>query len=167
MRSRQGGFTLIELLIVLTIVAILSAMMIPNLLVMIQRAKQKRAMAEVRGFAMAIGSYSVDTNRAPLGDGSWKDSKTAIPYGELAPMYIKEVPNPDPWYSDYQYAATDTGSDFGLRTLGSEGVADSPDLATLMDVNTPVEHTVCFENDIVWVNSDFMIWPEGKQVRCL
>ncbi len=165
MRKGQGGFTLVEVLIVLTIIAILASMIIPNLLVMIQRAKQKRAMAEVRGMATAIESYATDTNRAPLGNGSWGNTDTAIPQGELIPFYIKELPNPDPWLSKYQYASTSTGADFGVRTLGLDGVADSADLGTL--VNAPIAQTHCLENDIVWVNSDFQIWPEGKQVRCL
>ncbi len=165
MRKRQGGFTLIEVLIVLTIIAILAAMIIPNLLVMIQRAKQKRAMAEVRGLATAIESYATDTNRAPLGTGAWAPTDTAIAPGELIPFYIKELPNPDPWYNKYQYAATSTGADFGIRSLGLDGTADSADIGTL--VNAPIAETVCLENDIVWVNSDFQIWPEGKQVRCL
>ena len=116
MRTRQSGFTLIEVLIVITVIAILAAIVIPNLLLMIQRAKQKRGMAELRGMATATSAYETDTNFAPLGDGSWHDSNTVITLGTLSPFYITVLPNPDPWNDQYQYAATASGGDYGFRS---------------------------------------------------
>ncbi len=47
-RNRQKGFTLIELLIVVAIIGIIAALLIPNFLDALQKAKQKRTVADMR-----------------------------------------------------------------------------------------------------------------------
>lgn len=47
-RSKKGGFTLVELIVVLVILAILAALLIPALTGYIDKAKQKRIVAETR-----------------------------------------------------------------------------------------------------------------------
>jgi type IV pilus assembly protein PilA len=64
LRRREKGFTLIELLIVVAIIGIIVAIAIPNLLNAIQRAKQKKSMAEIRTIATAAEAYAVDYNRS-------------------------------------------------------------------------------------------------------
>ena len=50
-RNRQKGFTLIELLIVVAIIGIIAALLIPNFLDALQKAKQKRTVADMRNAA--------------------------------------------------------------------------------------------------------------------
>lgn len=52
-RSKKGGFTLVELIVVLVILAILAALLIPALTGYIDKAKQKRTVAETRQVVMA------------------------------------------------------------------------------------------------------------------
>ena len=52
-RSKKGGFTLVELIVVLVILAILAALLIPALTGYIDKAKQKRIVAETRQYVMA------------------------------------------------------------------------------------------------------------------
>lgn len=47
-RSKKGGFTLVELIVVLVILAILAALLIPALTGYIDKAKEKRIVAETR-----------------------------------------------------------------------------------------------------------------------
>ncbi|MGI8905732.1 MAG: type IV pilin protein [Candidatus Sumerlaeaceae bacterium] len=59
------AFTLIELLLVVAIIAVLSAIAIPNLLEAQVRAKVSRARADLRSTATALEAYRVDSNRYP------------------------------------------------------------------------------------------------------
>lgn len=63
--SRSRAFTLIELLIVVSIIAILAAIALPNFLAAQVRAKFTRCVADLRTVALAIEAYAVDTNHYP------------------------------------------------------------------------------------------------------
>lgn len=160
----ERGFTLIELLIVVAIIGLIASIAIPNLLLATQRAKQRRAMAEIHGYSVACSSYSVDTNKFPIGTTTWQDTDVVIPVAELAPYYIKALPNPDPWGTKFQYASTSTGTDFAVESLGFDRANDGWNFEDLLNA-TPVT-TQCLENDIVWVNQTFQVEPQGGQRRC-
>lgn len=164
MARKPQGFTLIELLIVVAIIGIIAAIAIPNLILAIQRGKQKRAMGEVRGVTTAVCSFSTDMSRFPLGSGAYVEVASIPEYEELAPGYIKSVPSVDPWSTAYEYGADALGVNFALRSKGRGSVADSPDFPAVVS-STPAS-TTCFECDIVWVNSNFMFFPDGKQKGC-
>lgn len=51
-RSKKGGFTLVELIVVLVILAILAALLIPALTGYINKAKEKKVIAETRQCVM-------------------------------------------------------------------------------------------------------------------
>src|SRR3984893_6156069 len=60
LRHRQRGFTLIELLIVVAIIGIIAALLIPNFLDALQKAKQKRTVADIRNTGTAMFSWLTD-----------------------------------------------------------------------------------------------------------
>ncbi|MDX2176982.1 MAG: prepilin-type N-terminal cleavage/methylation domain-containing protein [Candidatus Sumerlaeia bacterium] len=65
-RRRRGfGFSLIELLVVVSIIAILSAIAVPNFLEAQTRSKVSRMLADMRTMATGVEAYAVDAQGYP------------------------------------------------------------------------------------------------------
>ena len=125
MKRNRKGFTLIELLIVVAIIGIIVAIAIPNLLNAIQRAKQKRSMADMRSAGTAAEAYAVDFNHYPAAAGYSLPSGLTVPTGtfgavgsgfnkQVAPTYIRLLPITDGWQSYFLYGNNGAHPD-GLR----------------------------------------------------
>ncbi len=161
MNRSKKGFTLIELLIVVAIIGIIVAIAIPNLLNAIQRAKQKRSMADMRSAGTAAESYSIDYNQyPPSATGALPGS---IAYGNSAvysanfqkyvePTYIQHLPLTDGWNSWFLYVSD--GKDYAIGCVGKNGTAQTT-LAAGATTN--------FNDDIVFADGQFLIYPEGVQ----
>lgn len=89
------GFTLIELLIVVAILGILAALLIPNAITAIQKAKQKGTMKDMLSISTAIADYITDNGIAPTQDGALTASSGIV--GDLTPFYLKVLPLNDQW----------------------------------------------------------------------
>lgn len=95
----RKGFTLIELLVVIAIILILIAIVLPQFMLSVTRAKVSRAQSELRSLSVALGSYQTDYHRYPLcvdlSTGTilphilrLKPLTTPIPYIETVPADI-------------------------------------------------------------------------------
>ncbi len=146
-RRNQKGFTLIELLIVVAIIGIIAAIAIPNLLNAIDRGKQKRTMADLRSLGTAVETYSIDNNIYP----------TAASVSVLAPLvepiYIRKAPQNDGWNRNFVVSAATTG-----YTLGSGG-KDGGALTVVAGGGA----TQDFDDAIIFIDGQFVQWPEGQQ----
>lgn len=111
MTGRKDGFSLIELLIVVAIIGIIATIAVPQLLDAIDRARQRRTMADMRNISTANGTYRVD-------EGVYVSALS-----DLVPSYMQVVPSNDAWGNALDYTLT-SGS-YTLQSFGSDG-ADGP-----------------------------------------
>ncbi len=149
-RCARAGFTLVELMIVVAIVGILTAIAVPNLAQAIERARQRRTMADIRAVANAVSSYGVDWVFVPqVADGTVEQ---LLPY--LAPTYLKKKPTDDGWNNPLHYYGS--GLDYTIWSFARDRVQQSPLL---------MKPTTSFDADIVMSNGIFIQWPEGMQIR--
>ena len=160
-RTAGRGFTLIELLIVVAIIGIIVAISIVNMINAIQRAKQKRSMADIKALSTALEAYAIDQNAYPASAGYTLPSGLSLPTGTvgiaagaLSPTYVRICPLADGWNSWYLYGTSATKTDYVVRSAGADGAPDS----------SPVfGPTSDFNADIILVDGAFVQFPSGAQ----
>ena len=167
--SKRGhrGFTLIELLLVIAIIGLIAAMLIPNLLDAMQKAKQKRTMADVRITGTALFSWLSDQ----VGAAAAGQSSTTIDlasYGTvhtsadlstvLVPQYLQYVPPKDGWRNPYDYYVNFTDlvgrHVIAIRSRG-RGYAEEGTTYSVTNFD-PTD----YDRDIVWADGFMVRWPQ-------
>ena len=156
---KERGFSLIELLIVIAIIGILATIAVPNLLNAMQRAKQKRTMADMRNIASALEARHVEVNSynaAGATSFAWPTSALTYPdlVAEIYPTYMRnQVPEFDGWSNALEFTAEEFT--YSIRSYGGDRAAEG---ATYTP--GPIRNFNC---DIVYANGGFITYPEGIQ----
>jgi type IV pilus assembly protein PilA len=168
-RNRQKGFTLIELLIVVAIIGIIAALLIPNFLDALQKAKQKRTVSDIRNTGTAMFSWLTDqVGAAAAGQtatdsvnlGQYTSRSTAEVSAVLVPQYLQSIPVKDGWKTQYNYYLETEKvlkrTVMAIRSAGRDQTT-SGDTYTVAGFD-PTD----YDQDIVWADGFFVRWPQKQ-----
>ena len=172
-RNRQKGFTLIELLIVVAIIGIIAALLIPNFLDALQKAKQKRTVADMRNTGTAMFSWLTDQVGAASAGASGtvvmtNYSAIGVDFlngtAGLVPQYMQDVPSLDGWKNPYQYYLN-TGDPLAQQVMaiwsgGRDGKGAQPTSEYTVTSFEPTD----YDQDIMWADGFFVRWPQKAGV---
>lgn len=162
-RNHQQGFTLIELLVVVAIIGVLAALAIVNYLVALDKAKQKKTMADMNSIAQAWearatdrGAYSAAGVSATAFDWPPEEISLANLKAMLSPTYIRPLAERDGWGYPFQFGLDLPEGDsqgaaiYAIRSPGRDGLFESEYLTA---------ETTRFDCDIVYSNGAFVVSP--------
>lgn len=124
-RDPESGVTLIEMMVVLVIIAIVAALIVPNVIGRPDEARVTVAKTDVRTIASSLEMYRLD-NRAYPSTAQGLEALVARPTAPPVPVswsgggYLQRVPV-DPWGRPYVYHSPGEGTPFELLSLGVDG----------------------------------------------
>lgn len=124
---RGSGFTLIEIMVVLVIIAILGALIGPQILGRVDEARVTAAAQDIRALGTALDLYRMDNFRYPTTDQGLEalvrkpDDPSLRNWKAEGYLKSRTVPK-DPWGNDYLYLQPGTrGGAYDLYSLGADG----------------------------------------------
>ncbi len=124
-RASDAGVTLIEMMVVLVIIALVAAMIVPNVVGRPNEARVAVAKTDIRAISSALELYRLDNRTYP----STSQGLSALVRRPTAPPepvnwvqggYLAEDPT-DPWGNAYVYRSPGDNGPYDLISLGADG----------------------------------------------
>ena len=111
-KNRRRGITLIEMLVVITIIALFSAVAYQRLSPSVDKGRITAARTQIESFEGALQTYHIDTGRFPSNEEGLQ---------AIRPYLSKDIPN-DPWGNPYVYKYPgEHGPEPDLICFGADG----------------------------------------------
>lgn len=112
--ARRRGITLIEMLVVITIIALFTAVAYQRLSPSVDKGRITAARTQIEAFEGALQTYHIDNGRFPTNDEG---------LAAIRPYLNKDIPN-DPWGHPYVYKYPgDHGPEPDVISYGADGQA--------------------------------------------
>jgi len=122
-RTLERGFTLVEMLVVISIIALIMALVGPRVLNFLGESKVKAAKIQIASLESALDLYALDTGQYPS-SSEGLDALMHRPGGvtSWSGPYLKgnEVPN-DPWGKPYIYRSPGEHGPYDIASYGPKG----------------------------------------------
>jgi len=130
------AFTLIEIMLVVIIIAVLAAMVIPNLAGRGEQSRRMAASADIEAnLSTVLDLYELDNGHFPTTEQGLKalitkPSTSPIPNNWAGPYLKKKKIPTDPWGREYKYVkpGTHNRESYDLYSLGSDGIESDDDV---------------------------------------
>ena len=111
-RNRRSGITLIEMLVVITIIALFSAIAYQRLTPALEQGRVTAARTQIESLIAALQRYNIENGRFPTEEQG---------LDAVRPFLTKEIPL-DPWGTPYIYRYPgEQSTDPELLSYGSDG----------------------------------------------
>lgn len=130
----DAGVTLIEMMVVLVIIALVAAIIVPNVIGRPDEARVTVAQTDIRAIGSALELYRLDNQTYPTSSQglealSTRPTAPPEPRNWVAGGYLPNVPV-DPWGNSYVYRSPGDTAGFDLVSLGSDGAPGGDGTAT-------------------------------------
>lgn len=127
-RKADSGVTLIEMMVVLVIIAIVAALIVPNVIGRPDQARVTAAQTDIRSIAASLEMYRLDNRSYPSTDQGLealvvRPVTSPVPGNWAEGGYLSQVPV-DPWGNPYLYQSPGETAAYELTSLGADGKPD-------------------------------------------
>ena len=126
MTARKNlGFTLIEILVVVTILAILGALVVPKIMDRPNEARVVAAKHDISAVIAALKIYKLDNGRYPTTEQGLralveKPTSDPVPGNWKQGGYLEKIPK-DPWGKEFLYLNPGIHQEIDVMSYGADG----------------------------------------------
>ena len=121
----QRGFTLIEILVVVSILAILGALVVPKIMDRPNEARVVAAKHDISAVIAALKIYKLDNGRYPTTEQGLralveKPTSDPVPGNWKQGGYLEKIPK-DPWGKEFLYLNPGIHQEIDVISYGADG----------------------------------------------